>query len=238
MSPSSNKTAQSKGSSSFADCADAPLRGAFVHRRGENAADERRVAEFWRAHRLGVDAIEDPGQRFSKLPDLRLSFNGAPWAYCEVKTMTRHSWKVRILHEGRPPEERVEESSKSVIERITGDLITAARQLKAGNPDHALLNFVVLVNRDAEASPGLMTQLFAAKPASAGRSLKARRVACSALELQHFRKNVDLCLWVNPVAEERLTVEACLLLNPNLLSFAEEISGLRGDKLISFDSAA
>jgi hypothetical protein len=205
---------------------------------GENAADERQVAEFWRAHRLGVEAIEDSRQGFSKLPDLRLSYDGAPWAFCEVKTIARHSWKVRILHDGLPPEERVEETGKSVVERISGDLITAARQLKAGNPDHALLNFVVLVNRDAEASPGLLTHLFSAKPASAGRSLKARHEARLADELQSFCKNVDLCLWVNPGAEERLTVETCLLLNPNLLSFAEEITGLRGDKLISFDSAA
>ena len=238
MSPSSSKYRGSKGSSSFDLAANAPLRGAFVHRMGENAADERHVAEFWRAHRLGVDAIEDPHQRFSQLPDLRLSYDGAPWAYCEVKTIARHSWKVRILHDGRPPEERVEETTKSVVERITGDLITAARQLKAGNPDHVLLNFVVLVNRDAEASPDILTHLFAAKPASAGRSLKARHQTRLANGLQTFRGNVDLCLWANPAAEDRLIVEACLLLNPNLLSFAEEITGLRGDKLISFDSAA
>ncbi len=238
MSPSSNKTAGSKGPSSFAVDADAPLRGAFVHRMGENAADERQVMEFWRAHRLGVDAIEDPRQRFSKLPDLRLSFDGAAWAYCEVKTLARHSWRVRILHDGEPAEERVEETGKSVIDRLTDDLVTAARQLKAANPDHALLNFVVLVNRDAEAAPSLLTKLFSARPVSAGRSLKARREARLAGELQSFRKNVDLCLWINPGAEEQLTVEACLLLNPNLLSFAEEVTGLRGDKLISFDSAA
>jgi hypothetical protein len=238
MNSSSGKTAGSKGLSSFAVGADAPLRGVFVHRMGENAADERRVAEFWRAHRLGADAIEDPLQRFSRLPDLRLSYDGAPWAYCEVKTIARHSWKVRILHDDRPPEERVEETGKSVVERIAGDLITAARQLKAGNPDHALLNIVVLVNRDAEASPSLLAQLLSAKPASGSRGIKARHEARLADELRSFRKNVDLCLWVNPAAEERLIVEACLLLNPNLLSFAEEITGLRGDKLISLDPAA
>jgi hypothetical protein len=205
---------------------------------GENAADERQVAEFWREHGLGVDAIEDPGERFSKLPDLRLSYDGAPWAYCEVKTMARHFWKVRILHDDQPVEERVEESKKSVIERITGDLVTAVRQLKAGNPDHALLNFVVLVNRDAEASPNLLTQLFSATPASPGRSLKARLEARLAQEIRGFRRNVDLCLWVKPAAEEKLHVEACLLLNPALLSFAEEVTGLRGDKLISLEPAA
>ena len=238
MSPNSSKTVTSKGSSSLAAGADAPLRGVFVHRMGENAADARQVAEFWRARRLGVDAIEDPRQRFSKLPDLRLSRDGAPWAFCEVKTIVRQTWKVRILHDDEPPEEHVEESSKSVIERLNGDLITAARQLKAGNPDHALLNFVVLVNRDAEASPDILTNLFSARPAPAGRSLKARYEGRLANELQSFRKNVDLCLWVNPIAEQRLKVEACFLLNPNLLSFAEEITGLRGDKLISLDSAA
>jgi hypothetical protein len=205
---------------------------------GENAADERRVAEFWRKHGLRADAIEDPRERFSKLPDLRLSNDGAPWAYCEVKTIARHFWKVRILHDDQPIEERVEESKKSVIERIAGDLVTAARQLKAGNPNHALLNFVVLVNRDAEASPTLLTQLFSAPHASPGRSLKARHEAGLAKEIQGFRRNVDLCLWVKPAAEEKLDVEACLLLNHGLLSFAEEVTGLRGDKLISLEPAA
>lgn len=238
MSPSSSKPGKNRSLSSFAVPQDAPLPGAFVHRMGENAADEHQVAEFWRAHGLGVDAIEDTRQRFSRLPDLRLSSQGAPWAYCEVKTIARHSWNVRILHDGQPDEEHIETSSKPVLERIKGDLVTAARQLRAGNPDHALFNFVVLVNRDPDAVPNLLTQLFSAAPASSGSSLKARREARLADELQSFRKGVDLCLWVNPTAEQRLTVEACLLLNPNLLSFAEEISGLRGDKLISFDSAA
>jgi hypothetical protein len=238
MSPSSGKSGRSNAPSSFAALQDAPLRGVFVHRMGENAADERRVEDFWHAHGLSVDAIEDPRERFSKLPDLRLSYDKTPWAYCEVKTVARHSWKVRILHDGQPPEERVEESNKSVIERITGDLVTAARQLKAGNPDHALLNFVVLVNQDAEASPNLLTQLFSVKPALPGRSLKARREAHLWEEIQGFRRNVDLCLWGTPAAEGKFVVEACLLLNSALLSFAEEITGLRGDKLISFDSAA
>jgi hypothetical protein len=205
---------------------------------GENAADERRVAKFWSAHRLGVDAIEDPRERYSKLPDLRLSCDGSPWAYCEVKTIARHIWRVRILHDDQPIEERIEESKKSVIERITGDLVTAARQLKAGNPDHALLNFVVLVNRDKEASPNLLTQLLCATPASQGRSLKARREASLVQDVQGFRRIVDLCLWVTPAAEEKLVVEACLLLNSGLLSFAEEVTGLRGDKLISLHPAA
>jgi hypothetical protein len=205
---------------------------------GENPEDERQVAEFWRKHGLDADAIENPRERFSKLPDLRLSYDGKPWAYCEVKTIVRHFWNVRILHDDRPIEERVEESKKSVMERITGDLVTAARQLSAGNPHHALLNFVVLVNRDTEASPTLLAQLFSAPPASPGRDLKARRQARLAEEMQGFRRNVDLCLWVKPAAEEKLDVETCLLLNPALLSFAEEVTGLRGDKLISLNPAA
>lgn len=238
MSLSSNKSAGSRGPSSSAADQDAPLRGVFVHRMGENSADERHVAKFWSAHRLGVDAIEDPRERFSKLPDLRLFYDGSPWAYCEVKTIARHSWKVRILHRDRLPDERIEESKKTLIERFTGDIVTAARQLKAGNPDHALLNFVVLVNRDEEASPNLLAQIFSATMASPGRSLKARREARMVQDVQEFRHIVDLCLWVTPAAAEGLVVEACLLLNPSLLSFAEEVTGLRGDKLISLNPAA
>ena len=238
MSPNLNRHVSSKRPSFSAAGASAPLRGVFVHRMGENAADERQVAKFWREHRLGADAIEDPGERYSRLPDFRLLYDGAPWAYCEVKTIGRHSWKVRILHDGQPAEERVEVSNRSVIERLSGDLITAVRQLRAGNPDHSLFNFVVLVNRDAEASPGLLAQIFSASAASQGRSLKARRDARMAEEVQGFRRDVDLCLWMKPGVEEQLAVESCLLLNPNLLSFAEEITGLRGDKLISLNPAA
>jgi len=238
MNPSSTQSDNRNSPASPASNSDAPLRGVFVHRMGENAADERRVAEFWRAHRLTVEAIEDSGDRFSKLPDLRLSYDGTPWAYCEVKTLARHGWKVHILHDGQLPEERVEETGKTVAERIAGDLITAARQLKAGNPDRKLLNFVVLVNRDEDASPGLLSQLLQGRSPVSGRTLKARREARLAEEVQGFRRSVDLCLWVNPAAEDRLVVEACLLSNSALLSFAEEVTGLRGDRLISLDPAA
>ena len=121
------------------------LRGAFVHRRGENAEDERRVAEYWRANGFMVEALEDPSERFSRLPDFRLYHEGQPWAYCEVKTVWRHSWTVRILHQDRPAEEHLEVSNKPVEERLSGDLVTAIRQLRSGNPGHALLNIVVLV---------------------------------------------------------------------------------------------
>jgi len=145
---------------------------------------------------------------------------------------------VRILHDGEPTEERVEESKKPANERISGDLVTAARQLKAGNPNHSLLNFVFIVNRDAEASPTLLSQLLSESPAPSGNSLKVRRDVRLAEEVQGFRRIVDLCLWVNPGGAGQLDIEACFLLNPNLLSFAEEITGLRRDKLISLDPAA
>ena len=209
MSLSSNKSAGRKGPSSMAASSDAPLRGVFVHRMGEKPEDERQVAKFWREHGLHVDAIEDARERFSKLPDLCLSYDRKAWAYCEVKTIARHFWKVRILHDDRPIDERFEESKKSVIERLTGDLVTAARQLKAGNADHALLNFVVLVNRDEEASPSLLTQLFSKTPASAGRSLKVRRESAGEGD-QGFRRNVDFAFGSNqPLRRSSKSRPAC-----------------------------
>ncbi len=117
---------------------------------------------------------------------------------------------------------RTESTGRSVEERICGDLVTAKRQLQAGNPDHALLNLVLLVNRDSAASLSILTHVLATQPPRAGRSLKARREAMLAEEIQRFRKTVDLCLWTMPAAEDRLIVEACLLLKPCLLFQPEE----------------
>ncbi len=240
MSASLGKLQKHSGSESASSVSDAerPLRGVFVHRMGESAGDEKEVAALWRVHGLEPDALEGPAQRFSRLPDFRLMRDGVPWAYCEVKTLWRHCWTVNILHEDRPVEERRDTSSKPVDERIIGDLITASRQLQAGNSSHKLLNFVVLVNRDPEASPALLTQVLVRPIIRSGRSLKARRAAKLVEEVQAFRRCVDLCLWVTPAADGKLAIDACILFNPSLRSFAEEIAGLRGGKLISLEPAA
>jgi len=240
MSPNLHKTSKSRrtGPAAFVADQERPLRGLFVHRMGENAADEQRVAEFWIAHGLNAMALEDPRQRYSRLPDLQLLRDGAPWAYCEVKTLWQHSWTVRILHEDRPIEERREMSTKPADERIGGDLVTAMRQLQAGNPGHVLHNFVVLVNREPMMTPAFLTELLTRPVAVSGRSLAARRAAQFAREFQAFRRDVDLCLLAKPRTGGKLVIESCILFNPGLRSFAEEISGLRGDKLVSVEPAA
>ncbi|MFP5207167.1 MAG: hypothetical protein ACLGSH_17575 [Acidobacteriota bacterium] len=215
-----------------------PMRGHILHRMGEDAGDERAVAEFWRAHGLDVVALEDPMQTVSRHPDLLLSQAGTPWAVCEVKTIWRHGWKVRISHEECPVEVRENLSFRPVGERLSGDLITAIRQLNGGNPSHELLNFVVLVNFDPEATPDLMEQLLAKQAHLPERTVEARRAAKLAQELQDFRHGVDLCLWASPIAPEKFVIERCFLFNPTLRSFAEEVSGLRGSQVVSLDPAA
>jgi len=71
-----------------------------------------------------------------------------------------------------------------------------------------------------------------------GRSLKARIAEESARQLANFRQCIDFCLWANPQADGKLSIERCFLFNPSLRSFAEEITGLRGNKLISLEPAA
>ena len=118
------------------------------------------------------------------------------------------------------------------------DLVTAGRQLHADNPNHSLPNFVVLVNRDSEASFEILGRIFTTPPPQTKRGLKARRDLMEYEEIQRFRRNVDLCLWANPGASEELLIEGCVLFNPCLRSFAEEIAGLRGSKLLPLESAA
>jgi len=239
MNRSLNEDSRHKsGSAASVSPADRPLRGVYVHRMGENADDERAVADFFRAHDLEVEGLEDPTQRFSRLPDLRILRDGTPWALCEVKTLWQHSWIVHILHEDRPVEERRETTNKSLKQRVGDDLILALRQLNAGNPGHELLNFVVLVNRDREVSPAVFTELLERPLPEPGRSLKARIAEESARQLANFRQCIDFCLWANPQADGKLSIERCFLFNPSLRSFAEEITGLRGNKLISLEPAA
>jgi hypothetical protein len=240
MNPNLNERVrrQVNGASFSSSATERHMRGHIQHRMGEDASDERAVAEFWRAHGLVVEALEDRTQKTSRNPDLLLSRDGAPWAVCEVKTIWRHSWKVRISHEECPAEEREELSSRPVGERLSGDLIAAIRQLNAGNPGHTLLNFVALVNFDPEATPMLLSQLLAQQAHPSARTVAARRAARLAQELQNFRRGVDLCLWARPVATRKIVIESCFLFNPALRSFAEEVSGLKGSRVVSLDPAA
>ena len=242
MSPSLSKTNMSQNGEAASFSAGEPpvLRGVYAHRRGEVAADERCVAEFWRGRGFTVEAAEDAGERFSGKPDLLLSKDGAEWAWCEVKTVWQHHWTVRILdEEDRVMEERVEESSRPASERISADLVTALRQLKSGNPDHVLLNIVVFVNRDPEASFTLLTQMLARHElGSSARTLLARRAAMLAREIQEFRNCVDLCLWAVEQADGRLAVEGCLLFTTALREQLEALPGLDSAKQIILEPAA
>lgn len=213
------------------------LRGAYLHRMGERAEDERAAAQFWTTHGFAIESLEDPTERFSRRPDLRLLHDGKPWAFCEVKTVWHHRWSVRIEHSDGE-EVRTESTDKPVEERISGDLVTAARQLRAENVNHALLNFVLLVNRDPAASFPVLSRVLTTHSSGSGRSLKARHDAMLAGEIQHFRSTVDLCLWANPAEDGELLIEGVVLFNPNLQSFAEEIAGMRTDKVISLEPAA
>jgi hypothetical protein len=240
MSLSSSKASSvHKGDAASVGSDKVPIpRGVFAHRRGEAVADERKVVEFWLSCGITAESMEDANERFSSMPDLQLSRDGIPWACCEVKTIWRHRWTVRILHEGRTAEERVEESKASASERISADLITALRQLKAGNPTHALLNIVVLVNRDAEASLGLLSRVLAPAPKITGRTLPAKRAAMLANEMQEFRRCVDMCLWTVEQADGQLAVEGCLLFAAALQEQIANLPGLGFGKQIILDPAA
>ena len=216
----------------------APLpRGAFVHRMGEMPEDENTAAEFWRLKGFAVKTLENPSERYSRLPDLLLSLDGQPWAYCEVKTIWRHSWTVRVLHEGQTSEERHEATDRPVDERVSGDLVSALRQLHAANADHGLLNLVILVNRDPEASHSVISRLLCQSPPGNGRSLTARRAARLADELQTFRRDVDLCIWAKGI-EGGFTVDGYFLLNPRLEDSVKMIAGLGSEQRILLEPAA
>jgi hypothetical protein len=238
MSRSSNSAENEIGRSSSGTGRNVPLRGVFVHRMGEDAADEQSVAEFWRSRGLTVQPLENLADRWSRLPDLAISRDGRLWAYCEVKSIWRHTRTISILHKERPVEKRKETTGKPVEERLAGDLVTAYRQLNAGNPAHVSLNFIVLVNRDPEAAPELLEKLLAAPVPAKGRGLAARIAAHTAGELRAFRRSIDLCIWAAPLPDSMLSVERCYLFNPSLRSFAEELAGLRKDKLVSLEPAA
>ncbi|HWG18907.1 MAG TPA: hypothetical protein VG225_00155 [Terracidiphilus sp.] len=214
------------------------MRGVFAHRQGEQPEDEKRAALFWESRGFAVEQLEPTRDLRSRKPDLRLTRNGAPFAYCEVKTVWRHTTRITILHDEQPVEERIEVSKATLEERLTTDLVTAIRQLRYANPDHTLLNFVVLVNRDAEATPGHLAAVLNRIPPVEGKGLMARRAAWTAEEIARFRREVDLCLWANSAEDGELLIEGCYLFNPSLRSFAEEITGMRGDKVISLEPAA
>lgn len=212
------------------------MRGVYAHRMGENAEDEQKVGDYWRRLGFAVEALESGRDRFSRLPDLRLLRNNKPVAYCEVKTMQRHCHHIRILDEERVIEERVEVNSQPVDERVATDLVTAIRQLNYANSDHTLLNFVVLVNRDAEATPALLAKLFGRKPPLSKRGIKAKHDSWTVNAIQAFRRNVDLCLWVDGLSG--FSVTGYFVGNPSLQEQVEGIAGLGLEKRLPLEPSA
>jgi hypothetical protein len=212
------------------------MRGVYAHRMGENSEDEQRVASYWKELGFTVEFLESGNERFSCLPDLRLMRNGKLVAYCEVKTIQQHQYRVHILHEDREVEERVEVSSRSVEERMETDLVTAIRQLNYANSDRSLLNFAVLVNRDPEATPALLTKLFARRPPKSKRGLKAKHESWTLEAIQSFRRNVDLCLWIDGLSG--FSVVGYFVGNPSLREQIERLTGLGLEKLIHLEPAA
>lgn len=203
------------------------MRGVFAHRLGEQAEDEGRVARFWQSCGLEVEQLEKGRDVFSRLPDFRLIQDGKPFAYCEAKTVWHHTRVIRIMNGENLVEEREEASTSPVKERIGTDLVTAARQLRYENAEHVLFNFVFLVNQDKDARPEHVEMLLSGE---APERLKSN--------LDSFRRDVDLCFWAVPIENGRVLVERCFLLNPNLRSFAEEITGMRRDRVIPLEPAA
>jgi hypothetical protein len=218
------------------------MRGVFAHRQGEQPEDERLVAQFWQSQGLGVELLEsNPRTLSSRLPDLRLLRDGKPFAYCEVKTLWRHTSQIRILHEGRAVEERVEVSNAGVEERLTADVITAIRQLLYANPDHGLLNIVVLVNRDADATAALLAHILNRRLSYKEISSRDWRAERTIKEFEKFRVGVDICLWVDTLAGKNFSMSSYFLLNsrnPQLASEVRNWTGLGEDKQILLQPAA
>lgn len=212
------------------------MRGIYAHRLGENLEDEQKVAGYWQGLGFAVESLEGGNDRFSRWPDLRLLRNGNPVAYCEVKTLQRHRHHISILHEDRKVEERLQPSSAPVEERLSTDLVTAIRQLNYANADHALLNFVVLVNRDPESAPALLTKLFARQMPSSKRSLKARHESWTVEAIQDFRRKVDLCLWVDGLSG--FSVTGYFVGNPSQREHVARLTGLGFEKLLPLEPAA
>ncbi len=238
MKPSSNKTRTRSQAASPAPKGRSILPGAFVHRMGEDAGDEKRAAEFWQSKGIAVESLENERERYSSLPDFRLLRNGQPWAYCEVKTIWKHSWAIRVLHQERPITERSEVTEKPVEERIGADLVTALRQLRAGNPEHSLLNIVMLINKDPEVSHELVTRRLSRQGAISAKGLAAKREARLEEELREFHHESDLCIWVNGMDETGFMVEGYFLPNPKVEDRAEEIRELGFKKQIRLEPAA
>ena len=215
------------------------VRGVFAHRQGEQPVDERRVADFWENQGFGVEFLEpNPRELRSLLPDLRLTRDGQLFAYCEVKTIWRHTSHIRILHEGRLVEERVDVSKAGVEERLTTDVIASIRQLLYANPDHGLLNIVVLVNRDADANAALLAHVLNRRPSYKEIASQDWRAAKSIEEVEKFRLGVDICLWGDSSAGDGFSVSNYFLLNPRLAEEVKTWTGLDEEKRIMLQSAA
>jgi len=214
------------------------LRGIFVHKLGEQQADEQAAVDFWRESGFEVELLETGLSRHDVRPDFRLDREGRPWAYCEVKTLWRHTWTTTILHENQPPERQTGFTEKTAEERLSGDLLLALRVLHRTNSDHALPNIILLVNHDPELSPASVARVLAVPPASADANLKSLRDTWMAEELNTFRSEIDLCIWADGLENGRFAVRGYFPTNPELQNRIKQVADQVCERQISLEPAA
>lgn len=110
--------------------------------------DEEKIATYFSSHGLSTTRFSKNEQQSGKTPDFRASVNGNLIAYCEVKSIVRDSWLVRLFAKAVPGKIVGGLRDDPVFNRLTDDVHTAAQQFDAVNLQCTVPNILALVNHD------------------------------------------------------------------------------------------
>lgn len=179
-------------------------RGRHAHLFGEVSEDENLVAAFWKEKGFDPQRFEKAETRFAKSPDFRLYKDSRLVAFCEVKTFQHDAWLDKKLAEAGPGELVGGLRPDPIFNRISNVVHTAAKQLEAVNPNHELLNFLVLVNRDKSAKAIDLDSVLTGYLDPLHGVFERTHTQFSEGRIREEKRKIDLYSWMTPTSDGRL----------------------------------
>jgi hypothetical protein len=180
------------------------LRGVHAFRFSKLSTDEAMILGYWRDRGFEVGSFAKSEMRDTKTPDFHLSRNGGQVALCEVKSFQRDSWledqlKIAPLGElvgGLRPD--------PIFNRISNAVHTAFKQFESVNPNHSLLNFLVLVNHDPSARPEDLDRVLTGYEDPLHGCLDRTCGQFSEGRIREEKKRIDLYLWMDSLKQDQI----------------------------------
>jgi hypothetical protein len=173
------------------------LRGVHASRFSKLSSDEALILGYWQGKGFGVGSFSKNEMRDLKTPDFRLSQGGADVAVCEVKSFQKDTWLEEQIKKAPAGELAGGLRADPVYNRISNSVHTAAQQFESVNPDHELLNFLVLVNHDTGAKYEDLVSILTGYWDPLRGIFDRTHMQFSEGRIRQEKKRIDLYVWMD-----------------------------------------